>query len=67
VKIKHKANYTKAYAQPIATTQNMHYPQQVWFIFIHISSTLSALLCTNLRRKTKELGDVYYMKQWVLL
>jgi len=40
VKIKHKSNYIKAYAQPITSTRNMQYPQQVRFIFTHISSTL---------------------------
>jgi hypothetical protein len=45
----------------------MQCPQQVWFIFINISSTLSILPCTNLRCKIREMEDVYYMTQWVLL
>jgi len=65
--MKHKSNYIMAYAQPITSTQNMQYPQQVWFIFIHISNTLSILLRTNSRCKTKEMEDVHYMPQRVLL
>lgn len=67
MKIKHKSNYNRVFVQPITFTKNMQYPQQVWFTFIHIANILSFLLCTNSRCKTKEMKDVYYMPQWVLL